>query len=39
MAKLDALNQYVTHTGGGLFACPPGVAEGEFIGQALFVGA
>ena len=36
MSKLDALNQYVTHTGGGLFAIPPGAAEGGFIGQALF---
>jgi len=36
MAKFDMLNQYVTHTGGGLFACPGGVREGEFIGQGLF---
>ena len=36
MAKLDALNQFVTHTGGGLFACPPGASQGEFIGQRLF---
>jgi deferrochelatase/peroxidase EfeB len=36
MAKLDALNQFVTHTGGGLFACPPGAGQGEFIGQRLF---
>ncbi len=36
MAKLDALNQFVTHTGGGLFAVPPGASEGEFIGQRLF---
>ena len=36
MSKLDALNQFVTHTGGGLFACPPGVAQGQFIGQSLF---
>ena len=36
MAKLDALNQFVTHTGGGLFAIPPGVSQGEFIGQRLF---
>ena len=36
MAKIDALNQYVTHTGGGLFAIPPGVEQGGFIGQALF---
>ena len=36
MAKLDMLNQFVTHTGGGLFACPGGVRGGEFIGQRLF---
>ena len=36
MAKLDALNQFTTHTGGGLFACPAGVRQGEFIGQGLF---
>jgi deferrochelatase/peroxidase EfeB len=36
MAKLDALSQFTTHTGGGLFACPSGVREGEFIGQRLF---
>ena len=39
MAKLDALNQYTTHVGSGLFACPGGVREGEFIGQRLFEGA
>ena len=39
MSKLDMLNQFVTHTGGGLFACPGGVREGEFIGQGLFAGA
>ena len=36
LAKFDMLNQFVTHTGGGLFACPGGVANGEFIGQRLF---
>jgi deferrochelatase/peroxidase EfeB len=36
MAKLDALNQFTTHTGGGIFACPRGPRAGEFIGQALF---
>jgi deferrochelatase/peroxidase EfeB len=35
MAKFDMLNQFVTHTGGGLFACPGGVAQGEFVGQRL----
>lgn len=36
MSKFDMLNQYTTHVGGGLFAIPPGAAEGEFVGQALF---
>jgi deferrochelatase/peroxidase EfeB len=36
MAKFDALGQFVTHTGSGLFACPGGVREGEFIGEGLF---
>jgi deferrochelatase/peroxidase EfeB len=31
------MNQFVTHVGGGLFACPPGVKEGGFIGEPLFV--
>ncbi len=39
MAKLDALNQFVTHTGSGLFACPRGVGKGEYIGQGLFEAA
>jgi deferrochelatase/peroxidase EfeB len=39
MSKLDMLNQFVTHTGSGLFACPGGMAEGEFIGQRLFEAA
>jgi deferrochelatase/peroxidase EfeB len=36
MSKLDMMNQFVTPTGGGFFACPGGVAEGGFIGQRLF---
>ena len=36
MSKLDALNQFTTHVGSGLFACPPGVTDGDYIGQALF---
>jgi deferrochelatase/peroxidase EfeB len=35
LSKFDMLNQFVTHTGGGLFACPGGPAPGEFIGQRL----
>jgi deferrochelatase/peroxidase EfeB len=36
MAKFDMLNQYTTHNASALFACPRGVAEGEYIGQHLF---
>jgi deferrochelatase/peroxidase EfeB len=36
MATLDALNQYTTHVGSGLFACPRGIRDGEFVGQGLF---
>ena len=36
MSKFDMMNQFVTHVGGGLFACPPGVKEGGYIGQPLF---
>jgi deferrochelatase/peroxidase EfeB len=36
LSKFDMLNQFVTHTGGGLFACPGGIVEGEFVGQRLF---
>jgi deferrochelatase/peroxidase EfeB len=36
LSKLDMLNQFVTHTGGGLFACPGGATKGEFISQHLF---
>jgi len=32
----DALNEYIKHTSSGLFACPPGAADGEYWGQALF---
>jgi deferrochelatase/peroxidase EfeB len=36
MAKFDMLNQFTTHIGSGLFACPPGAKPGEYIGQRLF---
>lgn len=39
MAKFDMMNQFVTHVGGGLFACPGGAAPGEFVGQRLFESA
>ena len=36
MSKFDMMNQFVTHTGGGLFACPGGIVKGEYVGQGLF---
>jgi deferrochelatase/peroxidase EfeB len=36
MSVIDMLNQFTTHVGSGLFACPPGAKPGEYIGQALF---
>ena len=37
MAKHDfMLNQFWTHEGSGLFACPPGVRKGGYLGQGLF---
>jgi len=36
LSRFDMMNQFVTNNGGGLFACPAGVAEGEYLGQRLF---
>jgi deferrochelatase/peroxidase EfeB len=36
MSRFDMLNQFTTHLGSGLFACPPGVRPGEYVGQRLF---
>ena len=35
MSRFDMMNQFVTHIGGGLFACPGGIRKGEFLGQRL----
>jgi len=32
----DGLSEYLQHTGSALFAIPPGIAEGEYVGQSLF---
>ena len=37
MAQIDMLNQFTTHIGGGLFACPAGAKPGGYIGENLFV--
>ncbi|MGI4856808.1 MAG: iron uptake transporter deferrochelatase/peroxidase subunit [Janthinobacterium lividum] len=36
LAKFDMMNQFTTHVGGGIFACPPGAREGSYIGAGLF---
>lgn len=36
MSRMDGMMEYLQHRGSGLFAVPPGVREGEFVGQALF---
>jgi deferrochelatase/peroxidase EfeB len=36
MSKLDMLNQFASHTGGGLYAVPGGVQPGRYLGQSLF---
>ena len=39
LARSDLMNEYVVHTGGGLFAVPPGVREvGDWFGKGLFGG-
>ena len=30
--RRDALNEYITHTGTAVFACPPGLREGDYVG-------
>ena len=32
----DSLNEYIQHTGSGVFACPPGVSKGQYWGDGLF---
>jgi deferrochelatase/peroxidase EfeB len=36
LSKFDMMNQFTTHTGGGIFACPGGVAPGRWLAQGLF---
>jgi deferrochelatase/peroxidase EfeB len=32
----DALNEYIKHTSGAVFAIPPGALQGGFVGEGLF---
>ncbi len=34
--RTDALNEYIRHNGTAMFAVPPGVGEGGYIGEPLF---
>jgi len=36
LSSQDSLMEYLQHTGSGLWAVPPGVRKGEYVGQALF---
>ncbi|MFC5468028.1 iron uptake transporter deferrochelatase/peroxidase subunit [Cohnella suwonensis] len=36
MQSNDKLNEYTLHVASGMYACPGGVREGEYIGQKLF---
>ena len=39
LSRRDLLNEYITHTGTGIFAVPPGVPEGDnnaYWGSTLF---
>lgn len=39
MSRKDAMNEYITHTGTAVFACPPGLKEGDtsaYWGSTLF---
>ena len=35
LAAKDAMMDYIQHTGSAVFACPPGLGEGEYWGQRL----
>jgi deferrochelatase/peroxidase EfeB len=39
LATGDSLSRFTTHVGSALFACPPGIAPGQIIGQSLLSGA
>jgi deferrochelatase/peroxidase EfeB len=36
LGSSDALNEYISHVGSGVFAVPPTPERGHFIGEALF---
>ncbi|WP_040950594.1 iron uptake transporter deferrochelatase/peroxidase subunit [Gorillibacterium massiliense] len=38
MQSKDKLNEYTAHIASGMFACPGGLRQGEYIGQRIFEG-
>ncbi len=38
LSRFDMMNQFVTNTGGGYFACPGGALQGDYVGRALLEG-
>jgi deferrochelatase/peroxidase EfeB len=38
LSRSDAMMEYVQHTSSAVFACPPGLGDGEFWGQRLLDG-
>ncbi|QYN36612.1 deferrochelatase/peroxidase EfeB [Pseudonocardia sp. DSM 110487] len=36
LANNDVMMEYIEHTGSAVFACPPGLADGQYWGQPLF---
>lgn len=36
LAASDALNRHTLHTASAIFACPPGIKPGGFVGEGLF---
>jgi deferrochelatase/peroxidase EfeB len=34
--RTDALNEYIRHNSSAMFACPPGVDPGGYVGETLF---
>ncbi len=35
LAANDLLTEYIAHTGSAVFACPPGLRDGDFWGSGL----
>ena len=36
LGQNDRLTEYIQHTGSAVFACPPGIKRGDYVGKQLF---